>query len=191
VSSNLPGGDTGVFQITYTGVKTKTSAPPPLHPTTCAVLTRRAAWRLSPHRTGTRSRRCGRRLTGVLTGLLTVGRTEDVGTAWATPAEQAVTPPRARPCLAQGCRNPSVSRLTASCYRYRTSGGWRSQALWACLCQLLMRSVASKLVSGVRTRPSAFFQESSSKGGVEFCRACASGELPRWASPLLTVHRLV
>jgi hypothetical protein len=47
--------------------------------------------------------------------------------------------------------------------------GWRSKVPWTCLCQLQIRSQTSKLVSGVLTRPSTFFQELSSKGNVEFC----------------------
>ena len=42
-------------------VKAKTSAPLPLPNPSCAALTQRALCVLSPHREGTRSRRCGRR----------------------------------------------------------------------------------------------------------------------------------
>lgn len=66
----------GVFRITYTAVKAKASAPLPPHTSTCAALTRHAVCALGPHREGTRSRRCGRRLTGAGGGLLTSGRKE-------------------------------------------------------------------------------------------------------------------
>src|SRR5262245_49056622 len=65
--------------------------------------------------------------------------------------------------------------------------GWRSGAPWACLCQLQMRSSASKLGSGVQTRPPALSQESSSKGGQGFCGALSGGERPRRASPGTTI----
>ena len=67
--------------------------------------------------------------------------------------------------------------------------GWRSDAPWACLCQLQMRSTASKLRSGVQTRPPALSQESSSKGGQGFCGALSGGERPRRASPGTTLQQ--
>src|SRR5581483_9868123 len=67
--------------------------------------------------------------------------------------------------------------------------GWRSKVPWTCLCQLRIRSQTSKLVSGVRTHPSACSQGSSPKGEEEFCGTCTKEERPLWASPLPTVYR--
>src|SRR5579884_412766 len=80
-----------------TAVKAKTSAPSHALSPTCAALTRRALWTRSPHREGTRSRRCGRRLTGERGERLTSGRKRNGGTDWATPAGWAAMPPLA--CL--------------------------------------------------------------------------------------------
>lgn len=64
----------------------------------------------------------------------------------------------------------------------------RSKVPWARLYQLRMRSMASKLGLGVRTRPPAFKQESSSKGGIGFCGTYFGGERPRRASPATRIH---
>jgi hypothetical protein len=75
-------------------VKAKTSAPLPLPSTSCAALTQRALGALSPHREGTRSRRCGRRLTGgTRREPLTSGPKMNLGTVWAAPADWGPVPP--------------------------------------------------------------------------------------------------
>src|SRR6266699_2832742 len=75
-------------------VKAKTSAP--THPIHIHLRGLDAGWcvKRGPHRKGTRSRCCGRRLTDTPGGRLTVGRKGDVGTDSATPADWAAAPPR-------------------------------------------------------------------------------------------------
>ena len=56
--------------------------------------------------------------------------------------------------------------------------GWRSGIPWMCLCQLRTRSVAFNLVSGVRTHPPDFFQESSSKAWQGSAESLLAGSYP-------------
>jgi hypothetical protein len=141
-------------------VKAKTSAPLPLPTTSCAALTQRALGALSPHREGTRSRRCGRRLTGgTHRGLLTSGTRMNLGTVWAAPADWGPVPPRPRSLFMGFCWGPGVLMGTptgdTSRKQHSFCAGWRSKVPWACLYQLQIRSQTSKLVSGVRTYPPA------------------------------------
>jgi hypothetical protein len=73
-----------------TAVKAKASAPRPRYRTARAALTRRASEPPSPHRKGTRSRRCGRQLTGRASqrgGYAHARQQEEVGTVPAAPTD--------------------------------------------------------------------------------------------------------
>ena len=174
-----------------TAVKTKTSAPLPPRTPSCAVLTRCALCALSPHRKGTRSRRCGRRLTGAPGGPLTCGRRKDVGTAWAAPAEQATRPPPSH--LSPVCFCWAALRLPTHHGLIHPSKHWWAEKRGSVGVPLPTSDQKSGLQARVRSTntPLSFLTRVKLQGTVEFCGTSTRKVRPFWASPSSTVHRFV
>jgi hypothetical protein len=171
-----------------TAVKAKTSAPLPLPATSCAALTRCAVSLPSPHREGTRSRRCGRRLTRAQGGRFTSARKGDVGTVSAAPADWATIPPLSYLFFVRF----QWGLICASTYgeRLRPPNTWWVEKRDPVGVPLPTsdQKCGFNPISGVPTRPPDFFQESSSKASGGFCGIVASRERPDRASPSIIAH---
>ena len=166
-----------------TAVKAKTSAPLPLPATSRAALTRCAVCLPSPHREGTRSRRCGRRLT------------EHRGDC-SRPAEKEMWGPLRRLQLTGPPYHPfrlcssfassgdsSVPQRMANGFGHRTRGGWRSGIPWACLYQLRTRSVASTPYQVCQHAPQIFFKSQAPKRSQG-----SAGSFPAGSDPTGLLH---